>query len=131
MKMIPGLGKYKKQLDEVQMPEKEIKKVEAIINSMTAQERRQPKILNASRRRRIATGSGSSVQEVNQLMRNFDQMSKMLKKMMSGKGKPGEMPQMPGMPGMPGAQGMPGLPSNPGRKGSTKKRKKKRKKKKK
>jgi len=60
---------------------------EAIISSMTREERRNPKIINASRKRRIASGSGTSVQQVNQLLRQFLQMQTMMKQMQSGKGR--------------------------------------------
>lgn len=71
---------------------------------MTLQERRQPKILNGSRRLRIAKGSGTSVTEVNSLVNRFEQAAKMMKTVAKG-----GMPQMGGMPGMGGMQGMPGL----------------------
>ena len=109
MKLIPGMGQIRKQMQDVQMPEKELSKVEAMISSMTMAERHEPKIINPSRKQRIAKGSGVSVTEVNQLLKNFEQMQKMMKKMMGGKMP--AMPQgarMPGMGGMPG--GMPGMP---------------------
>lgn len=86
--MIPGVGKMTKDLDP-NMAEGSMKRVEAIISSMTAQERRNPQLLNASRRRRIATGSGTTVQDVNQLMKQFRDMQKMMKQMgiMGGGGK--------------------------------------------
>ena len=77
-------------------------RVEAIIKSMTKKERERPELLNASRRRRIALGSGTSVEEVNRLMRQYEQMKKMFKQM-SGKGK--RRKRMPNMPGMPGGFG--------------------------
>ena len=88
--MIPGVGKMTKDLDPG-MAEGNMKRVEAIINSMTAQERRNPQVLNASRRRRIATGSGTTVQDVNQLIKQFRDMQKMMKQMgvMGGGGKGG------------------------------------------
>jgi signal recognition particle subunit SRP54 len=73
--------------------EKNLSQVEAIINSMTRQERRNPNVLNASRRRRIATGSGTSVQDVNSLLKQFREMQKMMKQMGltgSGKGRKGK-----------------------------------------
>ena len=120
MKLIPGMGQIRKQLQDVQMPEKELARVEAMINSMTMAERHDPKIINPSRKQRIAKGSGVTVTEVNQLLKNFEQMQKMMKKMMGGKMP--AMPQgarMPGMPGMPGMGGMPGalpggMPGMPG-----------------
>lgn len=81
--MIPGLGKLK-QLKDIKPEEGELKKVEAIINSMTPLERRDVSILNASRRRRVAKGSGTSVAEVNALIKNFMQTRKMMKKVSQG-----------------------------------------------
>ncbi len=78
LRMIPGVGS---QLKNVQVDERNLIRVEAIINSMTREERRNPKILNGSRRKRIAQGSGTRVQDVNQLMRQFEQMKKMMKQM--------------------------------------------------
>jgi len=78
LKMIPGVGR---QLKNVNVDETGLIRVEAIINSMTPQERRSPKILNGSRRKRIAAGSGTRVQDVNQLMNQFQQMKKMMKQM--------------------------------------------------
>jgi signal recognition particle subunit SRP54 len=75
--MLPGLGQLK-QLKKLKPDEKELVKIEAIINSMTREERRNHKILNASRKRRIARGSGTSVQEVNRLLKNFAQTKKMM-----------------------------------------------------
>ena len=79
--MIPGVGKALKQAQGMQLPDKELKKIEAIINSMTRQERRDHRLLNGSRRLRIARGSGTSVQDVNQLMKRFTEAQKMMKKM--------------------------------------------------
>jgi signal recognition particle subunit SRP54 len=76
--MIPGLGS---KLKDVEIDEKAFKKPEAIIQSMTPRERRHPDLLNASRRKRIATGAGVTVQDVNALMRQFDQMRQMVKQM--------------------------------------------------
>ena len=78
--MIPGMGKAVKDLDMADA-EQGLKKTEAIINSMTTQERQAPKVLNASRRRRIATGSGTSVEDVNMLLKQFREMQKMMKQM--------------------------------------------------
>jgi signal recognition particle subunit SRP54 len=83
LKMIPGMGKLK-QLKNLEVDEKEFVRIEAIINSMTPRERRQHMIINGSRRRRIATGSGTRVQDVNQLLKNYTQLLKMLKKMNKG-----------------------------------------------
>ena len=81
LKMIPGAGKMKKQAQGMQLPENEIKKIEAIIRSMTARERMDHRILNGSRRLRIAKGSGTRVQDVNQLLKRFVEAQKMMKKM--------------------------------------------------
>lgn len=81
LKLIPGAGKAMKQMGNMQMPDKELKKIEAIINSMTAAERRDQRILNGSRRLRIAKGSGTTVQDVNQLIKRFNEAQKMMKKM--------------------------------------------------
>ncbi|MDZ7832112.1 MAG: signal recognition particle protein [Desulfobacterales bacterium] len=83
IKMIPGAGKSK-QLKNMDVDDGELVKIEAIINSMTRQERRQHNIINGSRRKRIANGSGTSVQDVNKLLKNYSQVLKMLKKMNKG-----------------------------------------------
>ena len=84
MGMIPGAGKAMKNID---IDDDAFKGVEAIIKSMTPKERREPKIIDSSRKKRIAKGSGKNIQEVNQLMKQFNQMSKMMKMMQGGKGK--------------------------------------------
>jgi signal recognition particle subunit SRP54 len=81
--MIPGLGRHK-QLKNLQVDEKELDHVVAIINSMTREERRRYMIINGSRRKRIAEGSGTSVQAVNRLLKNYGQMLKMMKKINKG-----------------------------------------------
>jgi signal recognition particle subunit SRP54 len=81
LKLIPGAGKAMKQMGNMQLPDHELKKIEAIINSMTAQERRDQRILNGSRRLRIARGSGTTVQDVNQLVKRFTEAQKMMKKL--------------------------------------------------
>ncbi len=88
MSMIPGLGKIK-GLKEAQPDDRELKKVEAIINSMTREERGDHQIINGSRRRRIALGSGTSVQDVNRLLKNFVMTQKMIKQVAQG-GKKGK-----------------------------------------
>jgi Signal recognition particle GTPase len=88
----------KDQLDQVD--EKDISRTEAIIRSMTPAERQQPRLLNASRRKRIAQGSGVTVTDVNQLMARFDQAQKMMKTVAKG-----GVPQMPGMGPIPGGAG--------------------------
>jgi signal recognition particle subunit SRP54 len=81
LSLLPGVGKVKKQLAEANIDQGILKRQEAIISSMTLRERKNPKLLNASRRRRIATGSGTSVQEINRLMKQYQDMSDMMKKM--------------------------------------------------
>ncbi|MBV7327555.1 signal recognition particle protein [Chloroflexi bacterium TSY] len=78
--MVPGIGKMAKEID-MDDAEQSLKKTEAIINSMTMQERRVPKVLNGSRRRRIAKGSGTTVEDVNMLLKQFREMQKMMKQM--------------------------------------------------
>jgi signal recognition particle subunit SRP54 len=94
--MLPGMsGK------DIEVDDNAMKKPEAIIRSMTPKERRDPSILNASRRKRIAAGSGTTVQDVNTLIRQFEQAQQMMKQMMSGKGKKRMRMRFPGgMPGM-------------------------------
>ncbi|WP_375241513.1 signal recognition particle protein [Lacinutrix sp.] len=82
--MIPGAGKMMKDVD---IDDDAFKHIEAIIHSMTVQERTNPSVINASRKKRIGKGSGTSVTQVNQLLKQFDQMSKMMKMMQGGKGK--------------------------------------------
>lgn len=89
MGMIPGAGKLMKDVD---IDDDAFKHIEAIIHSMTPLERTQPSVINANRKKRISKGSGTTVQEVNQLLKQFDQMSKMMKMMQGGKGK--QMMQM-------------------------------------
>ncbi len=84
MGMIPGAGKMMKDVD---IDDDAFKHIEAIIHSMTPEERTKPTLLNASRKKRIGAGSGTSIQQVNQLMKQFDQMSKMMKMMQGGGGK--------------------------------------------
>ena len=81
LSMLPGIGKLKKQLGEANIGEGIIKRQEAIISSMTKSERRNPKLLNGSRRRRIASGSGTSVPEINRLLKQYQDMADMTKKM--------------------------------------------------
>ena len=96
--MMPGAGQMRQQLEN--FDEKEIDRTEAIIRSMTPAERRQPKLLNGSRRSRIAKGSGMTVTDVNSLVNRFEQAAKMMKTVAKG-----GVPQMPGMQGMPGMGG--------------------------
>ena len=112
--MMPGAGKLRSQLDNID--EKEIDRTEAIIRSMTPKERKDPKILNGSRRLRIAKGSGMTVTDVNSLVNRFEQAAKMMKTMAKG-GNPG----IPGMPqGMP-AFGGAGSQANKNKKAKAKK----------
>ncbi len=92
--MLPGVGQMREAIDN--FDEREIDRVEAIISSMTPHERRDPKILNGSRRARIARGSGVTTTDVNQLLTRFESARKMMKQM----GKTGGLPGMGGMPGM-------------------------------
>ena len=137
--MLPGIGKMKKQIDAAGLDDRMFKQQVAIISSMTPKERRAPKILQASRKKRIAAGSGTSVQEINKLIKMHRQMADMMKSVAKGKGGLGKlfgmgggMPEMtpemieaaksgklpagmqmpPGMGGLPGGfpGGMPGLP---------------------
>ena len=89
MEMIPGFSKVSKRLPEGALDDGEVKKVEAIIRSMTPQERRSPNIINGSRRRRIALGSGTKPQDVNRLLNQFGQVRKMIRQMTRGKGTRG------------------------------------------
>ena len=100
--MIPGVGKAIKDVD---IDDNAFKGIEAIIKSMTPKERTNPEILNASRRARIATGSGTNLQEVNRLIKQFDQTRKMMK-MVTGNQMAGMMSRMKGMKGM----NIPGMP---------------------
>jgi len=116
MGMIPGIAKMKKQLDAANIDDSMLKRQEAILLSMTPKERQAPNLIKASRKKRIAAGSGTSVQEVNKLMKQYDQMAGMMKKVkkMGKKGalppelanmSPEDMAKLGG--GLPG--GMPGL----------------------
>jgi signal recognition particle subunit SRP54 len=119
LSMLPGSGAMKKQIEN--FDESEIVRTKAIVQSMTPQERIEPKILNGSRRARIASGSGRKVQEVNALVDKFSAAQKMMKQMRNGGGAPAGMalpPGVPGMPGMPGMAGMAKKPSTPPKKKS-------------
>ena len=93
MGMLPGIGKMKNQLQKANVDDGMLKRQEAIIQSMTVKERRQPKVIHASRKRRIATGSGTTVQDVNKLLKQHQQMSDMMKKVKK-MGKKGMMQQL-------------------------------------
>jgi signal recognition particle subunit SRP54 len=84
MGMLPGFGQLK-QLKNAKVDERELDRIEAIVTSMTLEERRRPQIINGSRRKRIAAGSGTSVQAVNQLIKQFAQMQKMMRSLQQGK----------------------------------------------
>ncbi len=101
LSMLPGAGAMKKQIEN--FDESEITRTKAIVQSMTPQERVEPKILNGSRRARIAAGSGRKVQEVNALVDKFSAAQKMMKQMRKGGGMPAGMALPPGMPAMPAA----------------------------
>ncbi|MGO2861494.1 MAG: signal recognition particle protein [Brevibacterium sp.] len=116
--MMPGMSQYKDQLEN--FDEREVDRVEAIVRSMTPAERTNPKILNGSRRARIAKGAGTTVTAVNQLMERFTQAQKMMRGMTRGGGMPG-MPGGGGMPAMPGMGGMPGGGANRKKKAGAKK----------
>ena len=117
--LMPGIGK---QLQDVDVNEKDLGRIEAIVLSMTPRERRFPHVIDLSRRRRIAAGSGTSIDQVNQLMSARKQMQKLMKGMSKGK-----MPSLPaGM--VPGGGALPGAPTlappqsaRPGAKGRRKK----------
>jgi len=148
--MLPGVGKIKKQLDAANLDDRILKRQQAMISSMTKAERRNPKILDAKRKKRVAAGSGTSVQDINKLVKMHRQMADMMKAMgkkrgifsqMFGAGPPPEMPaELPqgaglpqgglhplppgGFPGLPGGlprRGLPGIPRGlPGLPGSKK-----------
>jgi signal recognition particle subunit SRP54 len=91
--MVPGMGRLRQQMNiDNEEAQQQLKKVEAIIYSMTPGERRNPKLLNASRKRRIAAGSGTSVQDINALLKQFREMQRMMKMIGSGR-----MPKIPGL----------------------------------
>jgi signal recognition particle subunit SRP54 len=94
--MLPG--QFSKQLKGVQVDEKELGRIEAIIQSMTRQERANPNLINGSRRRRIAAGSGTTVQEVNRLLQQFEQTRKMMRQFADLEGKKGKMAKLPKLP---------------------------------
>jgi len=118
--MLPGVGKIKKQLDAANLDETILKRQQAIIGSMTRGERKNPKLLNASRKKRVAAGSGTSVQDINKLVKMHRQMADMMRSMrkkrgifgqMFGGGPPPELP--PELPAGDGAAPPPGFPSLP------------------
>ena len=137
MGLLPGVGKMKKQIDSLGIDDSVFRRQTAIISSMTKQERKNPDILKANRKKRIAAGSGTKVEEINKLLKMHRQMADMMKAMGKGKGLFGKMgamagmgggmPQMDpaalqqlarsgGLPGLPGGMpgGLPGLPGGLG-----------------
>jgi signal recognition particle subunit SRP54 len=134
MEMIPGMNKLAATPEmEEALEGDQLKYIEAMILSMTLEERRTPDIINGSRRKRIARGSGTTVQEVNQLLDQFGEMRTMMRQISSGKGPWAQMARQytggAGIPGMPGGAGMPSLPkpSGSGKKTGKAARKEKRK----
>jgi signal recognition particle subunit SRP54 len=115
LKMIPGMGGALREVGDLSPAQDEMKKMNVIIDSMTEQERNDHKLLNGSRRERIAKGSGTTVQAVNQFIEKFEQMKQMMGSMMGMFGGGG----MPSIPGMPGGKGFRQAPA-----GKQKKRKK-------
>ena len=111
MGMMPGMPK---EMKNAQIGDDQLKPIEAIIRSMTPLERRKPEVINGSRRTRIANGSGTTVSDVNRLVKQFSEMQKMMKRMgaMAG-GRPGKKGKK-GKPGKPGRGGFPGLGGMPG-----------------
>ncbi len=102
LELVPGIGSIKGQLGDIDLNGKELKRTKAIIQSMTIEERRNPQIINASRKKRIAKGSGTSVQDINRLIKQFNEMKKMMKMFQSGgmmnKIKKGGFPKLPKLP---------------------------------
>ncbi|HSI41206.1 MAG TPA: signal recognition particle protein [Xanthobacteraceae bacterium] len=113
MGMLPGMGKMKNQLAAAGMDDRAIKRQKAIIDSMTRKERRTPKVLDASRRRRIAAGSGTKVEDVNKLMKMHRQMADMMKMMGGAGAKRGPMAGLASMFGLGGGGGMGGMGAMP------------------
>jgi signal recognition particle subunit SRP54 len=125
--MMPGLPK---EVRKAQIDDREISKLEAIIQSMTPEERRNPNVVNGSRRTRIAQGSGSTTSDVNQLLKQFKQVQKMMQSLGGGmgggaagaagggkKGKKGKRPRLSDLRALQQMEGLPGLPELPGRGG--------------
>ena len=110
MDKLPSQMSAKASEADLGRAEKEMKRKEGIICSMTAQERRKPELIKATRKRRIASGAGVQVQEVNRLLKEFEQMQSVMKKMKGG----GLMKMMKKLGGMKGLAGMPGMPKLPG-----------------
>jgi signal recognition particle subunit SRP54 len=111
MGMLPGVGKVKKQIDALGMDDSVFRRQVAIISSMTKGERKNPDVLKASRKKRVAAGSGTRVEEVNRLLKMHRQMADMMKQMGRGKGMFARMGGMLGMPGMGAMGGAGGAPA--------------------
>ncbi|HLZ81510.1 MAG TPA: signal recognition particle protein [Ktedonobacteraceae bacterium] len=112
MEMIPGLNKLAATPEmEEALEGDQMKHIEAMVLSMTREERRNPEIINGSRRKRIARGSGTTVQEINQLLEQFNEMRLMVRQMSTGKGKWAQLARQQGGASIPG---MPALPKPPG-----------------
>ena len=111
MGLMPGMKKMRAQIDEAGIDDAVFRRQQAMISSMTKEERKTPKLLNASRKKRVAAGSGTSVQEINKLLKMHRQMADMMK-MMRGKKGAGMMGRMAGALGLPAGGGMPagGMP---------------------
>jgi len=109
MKMMPGMKLPQEVLDQID--DKPVKRMQAMVYSMTAKERKYPKLMNGSRKKRIAMGSGTSVPELNRMLKQFMQMQRMMKKMKGGKGRR-MLTQMMGKfgGGMPPGGMRPGMP---------------------
>jgi signal recognition particle subunit SRP54 len=115
MEMIPGLNKLAATPEmEEALEGDQMKHIEAIVLSMTLEERRNPDIINGSRRKRIARGSGTTVQEINQLVEQFNEMRAMIRQMSTGKGKWAQLARQQGGAGIPGMPAMPKLPGGGG-----------------
>ena len=109
-----GMGKMGAQAGQMDVAEKQMGQTEAVINSMTPLERRFPDKINGSRKKRIAAGSGTSIQEINRVLKQHKQMQKMMKKMSGKGGMRKMMGAMKGMGGPGGPGGMPGGGMPPG-----------------
>ena len=107
--MIPGM---QKQLKDVDIDDRQLVRVESIIYSMTKREREKPEIINGSRKKRIAAGCGMSVEDVNRLLKQYEQMKKLFRQM-NGSGTKGKRRRMPDIRQM-GGFGGPGNPMGPG-----------------
>src|SRR5579875_1848934 len=122
MEIMPGFNKMVNMEGmEEALEGDQLKHIEAIILSMTPEERRSPEIINGSRRKRIARGSGTTSQDVNQLLDQFGEMRAMIRQVSSGKGRWAKLAQQFGMGSLPGMTGMPGMPDAPALPGPSRK----------